>query len=163
MVVPCWLASETKIFVIKHVAKGWLGSNFHGIRQWSKHLKRQAFVSLIHLTNSKCYKPQLHYPFMVEISHLSIFCAIRWNDLKVFDNRWSSVINTKSNIVSSSTFYSTQGGMMSPVLVALKVLCLRWSQQTLILVRSSDTYRLQSNEPDHIVWTACCVIWPECD
>ena len=93
-----------------------------------------------------CYERQLHYPFTVEILPLSIFCAIRWNDLKVFGNRWSSVINTKSNIVSSSTFYSTQGGMMSPVLVALKVLCLRWSQQTLILVRSSDTYRLQSSQ-----------------
>ena len=105
-----------------------------------------------------CYERQLHYPFTVEILPLSIFCAIRWNDLKVFGNRWSSVINTKSNIVSSSTFYSTQGGMMSPVLVALKVLCLRWSQQTLILVRSSDTYRLQSNEPGHTVWAACHVL-----
>lgn len=30
MVVPCWLGRETKVFGIKQVAKGWLGSNFHG-------------------------------------------------------------------------------------------------------------------------------------
>ena len=30
MMVAYWLESETKIFVIKHVDKGWLGSNFHG-------------------------------------------------------------------------------------------------------------------------------------
>lgn len=68
-----------------------------------------------------------------------------------------------SNIASSSTFYSTQGGTMSPVLAALKAHCLRWSQQTLILVRSSDKLRLWFREPDHIVWAACRVLWPECN